>query len=120
MVQYQAADLDAAFAALSDSTRRGVLEQLGHSEASITELAAQFSMTLTGVKKHVDVLQDAGLVTTEKIGRVRHCRLGMRGLQDVESWIERYHQLWDARFSALDDVVNELTRKEKIDERSKK
>jgi DNA-binding transcriptional ArsR family regulator len=120
MVQYQAADLDAAFAALSDSTRRGVLEQLGHSEASITELAAQFSMTLTGVKKHVDVLQDAGLVTTEKIGRVRHCRLGMRGLQDVESWIERYHQLWDARFSALDDVVDELTRKEKIDERSKK
>lgn len=120
MVQYQAADLDAAFAALSDSTRRGVLEQLGHSEASITELAARFSMTLTGVKKHVDVLEDAGLVTTEKVGRVRHCRLGMRRLQEVESWIERYHQLWDARFSALDDVVDELTRKEKIDERSKK
>ena len=120
MVQYQATDLDAAFAALSDATRRGVLEQLGHSEASITELAAQFNMTLTGVKKHVGVLEDAGLVTTEKVGRVRYCRLGMRRLEEVESWIDRYRQLWDARFSALDAVVDELTRKEKIDERSKK
>jgi len=120
MVQYQATDLDAAFAALSDATRRGVLEQLGHSEASITELAAQFNMTLTGVKKHVGILEDAGLVTTEKVGRVRYCRLGMRRLEEVESWIDRYRQLWDARFSALDAVVDELTRKEKIDERSKK
>jgi DNA-binding transcriptional ArsR family regulator len=120
MVQHQQAHLDTAFAALSDSTRRGVLEQLGRSEASITELADRFHMTLTGMRKHVGVLEDAGLVSTEKVGRVRHCRLGARRLAEVESWVERYHQLWDARFSALDDVIDELTRKEKQDERSKK
>jgi DNA-binding transcriptional ArsR family regulator len=120
MVQFQSSHLDVAFAALSDSTRRGVLEQLGRSEASITELAARFHMTLTGMKKHVGVLEDAGLVRTEKVGRVRQCRLGRRRLEEVESWIEQYHRLWDARFSALDNVVNELKRKEKIDERHKK
>ena len=119
MVQYQKSGLDAAFAALSDSTRRGVLEELGRSEASITELADRFHMTLTGMKKHVGVLEDAGLVATEKVGRVRHCRLGRRRLVEVESWIEAYHRLWDERFSALDEVVNELARKEKSDERKK-
>jgi DNA-binding transcriptional ArsR family regulator len=120
MVQYQRAHLDTAFAALSDSTRRGVLEQLGRSEASITDLAARFHMTLTGMKKHVGILEDAGLVATEKVGRVRQCRLGMRRLEEVESWIEQYHQLWDVRFKALDDVVEQLARKEKVDERSKR
>jgi DNA-binding transcriptional ArsR family regulator len=115
MVQHLQARLDIAFAALSDSTRRGVLEQLGRSEASITELADRFDMTLTGMKKHVSVLENAGLVTTEKVGRVRHCRIGKRRLEEVASWIERYHQLWDARFSALDDVIEDLKRKEKID-----
>src|SRR3954465_2135659 len=104
MVQYQRARLDAAFVALADSTRRGVLEQLGRSEASITELADRFHMTLTGMKKHVGVLEDAGLVTTEKVGRVRTCRVGTRRLEEVAAWIERYHELWDARFSVLDDV----------------
>ena len=107
--------MDAAFVALADSTRRGVLEQLGRSEASITELAGRFHMTLTGMKKHVSVLEGVGLVTTEKVGRVRTCRIGMTRLEDVAGWIERYQQLWDARFSALDDVVEELQRKEQMD-----
>src|SRR3954468_14853296 len=88
MVQYAQARLDAAFAALADSTRRGVLEQLGGSEASITDLADRFHMTLTGMKKHVGVLEDVGLVTTEKVGRVRNCRIGMRRLEEVTAWIE--------------------------------
>jgi DNA-binding transcriptional ArsR family regulator len=113
MVQHTSAVLDAAFAALADSTRRGVLEQLGRSEASITDLADRFHMTLTGMKKHVGVLEEAGLVTTEKVGRVRRCRIGTGRLEEVAGWVERYQQLWDARFSALDDVVEELRRKEK-------
>jgi len=118
MVQQMKTDLDTAFAALADSTRRGVLEQLGRSEASITELADRFGMTLTGMKKHVGLLEEAGLVTTEKVGRVRRCRIGTRRLEEVETWIEQYHQLWDARFSALDDVVEDLKNKEKIDGRN--
>src|SRR5262245_40764464 len=119
MVQYSA-HLDSSFAALADSTRRGVLEQLGRAEASITDLAGKFDMTLTGMKKHVGVLEDAGLVITEKIGRVRTCRIGARRLEEVETWIERYHQLWDARFEELDTVVEELKRKEKSDGRRKR
>jgi DNA-binding transcriptional ArsR family regulator len=113
MVQY-CARLDASFAALSDATRRGVLERLGRADASITELADKFHMTLTGMKKHVGVLEQAGLVTTEKIGRVRTCKLGPRRLEDETAWIERYQQLWDARFDALENVVEELRQKEKM------
>ena len=120
MVQYTQPHLDSVFAALADSTRRGVLEQLGRSEASITDLANRFHMTLTGMKKHVGVLEQTGLVTTEKVGRVRNCRIGTRRLEEVAAWIDRYQQLWDARFSALDDVVEELQRKEKIDGRNQK
>ncbi len=117
MVQHEQVQLDAAFVALADSTRRGVLEQLGRSEASITELAGRFHMTLTGMKKHVSVLEGVGLVTTEKVGRVRTCRIGRTRLEDVAGWIERYQQLWDARFAALDDVVEQLKLREKRDER---
>jgi DNA-binding transcriptional ArsR family regulator len=120
MVQYQQAHLDASFAALADATRRGVLEQLGREEASITDLADKFHMTLTGMKKHVSVLEQAGLVITEKVGRVRTCRIGARRLEEVAAWIDRYHQLWDARFNQLDEVVEELKRKEKIDGRKKR
>ena len=120
MVQYVTARLDASFAALSDTTRRGVLEQLGRADASVTELADKFDMTLTGMKKHVGVLEQAGLVTTEKVGRVRTCKLGVRGLSEVAEWIERYHQLWDARFDELDQVVEELKRKEKAGGRKKR
>ena len=116
MVQYMTPRLDASFAALSDATRRGVLEQLGRSDASITELADKFHMTLTGMKKHVGVLEHAGFVTTEKVGRVRTCRLGLRRLEEEAAWIERYRQVWAARFDALDTVVEDLKRKEKIDE----
>ena len=113
MVQYLPARLDASFAALSDATRRGVLEQLGRADASITDLADKFHMTLTGMKKHVGVLEQAGLVTTEKIGRVRTCTLGPRRLEEETGWIARYRQRWDARFEALDEVIEELKRKEK-------
>jgi DNA-binding transcriptional ArsR family regulator len=115
MVQYSGARLDASFSAISDATRRGVLEQLGRSDASITDLAEKFHMTLTGMKKHVGVLEQAGLVTTEKIGRVRTCRLGPRRMEDEMAWIERYRKLWAARFGALDEIVEELKRKEKVD-----
>ncbi len=115
MVQYVPAHLDAAFAALSDATRRGVLEQLGRADASITELAEKFDMTLTGMKKHVGVLEQAGLVATEKVGRVRTCLLGHRALVEESEWIAGYKQLWDARFDALDQVVEELQQKEQSD-----
>jgi DNA-binding transcriptional ArsR family regulator len=118
MVQYSHARLDHSFGALSDGTRRGVLEQLGRSNASITDLAEKFHMTLTGMKKHVGVLEQAGLVTTEKIGRVRTCKLGPRRLEEETAWLERYRRLWDARFDELDKVVEDLKRKEKTDGRS--
>jgi DNA-binding transcriptional ArsR family regulator len=120
MVQYGSARLDASFAALSDATRRGVIEQLGRADASITDLAATFHMTLTGMRKHVGVLEQAGLVTTEKVGRVRSCKLGPRRLEAETAWIERYRQLWDTRFDELDRVVEELDRKEKVDGRKKR
>ena len=115
MVQYTGRQLDGSFGALSDATRRGVLERLGHADASITDLAHTFHLTLTGMRKHVGVLEQAGLVTTEKVGRVRTCRLGPRRLDDETAWIEGYRQLWDARFAGLDEVVEELRRKEKAD-----
>lgn len=115
MVQHYAARLDASFAALSDATRRGVLEQLTRGDASISALAGRFGMTLTGMKKHVGVLEAAGLVATEKNGRVRTCRLGPRALTDEAAWIDRQRRLWDARFDALDAVVKELSEQEKTD-----
>ena len=113
MVQYWENVLDASFAALSDATRRGVLEQLGRADASITDLAEKFQMTLTGMKKHVGVLEQAGLVTTEKVGRVRTCKLGLRGLEKEAAWIDRHRQLWAARFHELDKLVEELKQEEK-------
>ena len=113
MVQFQAR-FDTSFAALSDATRRGVLEQLGRGDASISALAQKFHMTLTGMKKHVGVLEQAGLVTTKKVGRVRTCRLGISRLEEEAAWIEKYRQLWNARFDELDRLVGELKEKEKI------
>jgi DNA-binding transcriptional ArsR family regulator len=115
MVQYSSGRLDASFAALSDATRRGILEQLGRADASITDLAHAFHMTLTGMRKHVGVLEQAELVTTEKVGRVRTCRLGPLRLEEETEWIERYRRLWDARFDELEKLVQELKRKEKVD-----
>jgi DNA-binding transcriptional ArsR family regulator len=118
MVQYHPEHFDASFAALSDATRRGVLERLAREDASISELADTFGMTLTGMKKHVSVLEHAGLVVTEKIGRVRTCRLGARALDDEAAWIERCRQCWAARFDELDKVVEQLKQKEKADGRT--
>ena len=112
MVHHTTARLDASFAALSDATRRGVLERLGRADASITALAEKFHMTLTGMKKHIGVLEQAGLVTTEKIGRVRTCTLGPRRLAEETAWIEAYRQRWASRFDALDQIVEELKQKE--------
>ena len=115
MVQYSQTHFDASFAALSDATRRGILEQLGRADASVSDLAEKFHMSLTGMKKHISVLEQVGLVTTEKIGRVRTCRLGASRLEQEAEWIEQYRQLWDARFDKLDKVVEELKLKEKRD-----
>lgn len=116
MVHYQDGRLDASFAALSDATRRGVLERLGRGDASITDLAGTFHMTLTGMRKHVSVLEEAGLVTTAKVGRVRTCMLGPRRLEEAREWMEGYRRMWDARFDALERVVGEMTRRERDDE----
>jgi DNA-binding transcriptional ArsR family regulator len=120
MVQYASPRLDASFAAISDATRRGVLERLGRADASITDLAETFHMTLTGMRKHVGVLEQAELVTTEKVGRVRTCKLGPRRLEDETAWIEIYRHLWDSRFDELDEVVEELKQKEMIDGRKQR
>ena len=117
MVQSYPGRFDASFAALSDATRRGVLEQLWRADASITDLAGKFHMTLTGMKKHVGVLEQAGLVTTEKVGRVRTCKLGPRQLDEEAAWIERYRQLWAARFDELDKVIEDMKRRERSEDR---
>jgi DNA-binding transcriptional ArsR family regulator len=119
MVQHSPFPLDASFSALSDSTRRGVLERLGRGDASISQLAESFQMSLTGMKKHVGILEQAGLVRTRKVGRVRTCRLGLRRLKEEAAWIERYRRLWEARLDALDEVVEELKLKEEHDERDR-
>lgn len=120
MVQHSETRFDVSFRALSDATRRGILEQLGREDASITALAETFQMTLTGMKKHVGVLEQAGLVKTVKIGRVRTCKLGLRGLEEEAAWIERYRQIWAARFGELDIVVEELKQKERANGRKKR
>ena len=120
MVQYMQTRLDASFAALADPTRRGVLELLGRSDASITDLADKFDMTLTGMKKHVGILERAGLVTTEKVGRVRTCKLGARRFEEETAWLEKHQKAWNARFDALEKLVEELKRKEQNDGRRKR
>ena len=108
MVHYQEARLDASFAALSDPTRRGILERLGRADASISELAGKFQMTLTGMKKHIVVLEQTGLVTTEKVGRVRTCRLGPRRLEEEAAWIERYREVVEQSYQRLDGLLEKL------------
>ncbi len=108
MVQYANSPLDRSFAALSDATRRGIIDQLGQGDASISSLADQFQMTLTGMQKHVQVLHLAGLVVTQKIGRVRICKLGERGLKAEAEWIEARRKLFETRFAALDELLIEM------------
>lgn len=103
MVQHSAsAD---RFSALADPTRRGVLERLGRADLSVSALAAEFGMTLPGMRKHLRVLEDAGLVTTEKVGRVRTCRLGPRGLDEEAAWIARYQRMLEERLDRLGDLL---------------
>jgi DNA-binding transcriptional ArsR family regulator len=119
MVKHVAGRLDASFAALSDATRRGVLEQLGRADSSISDLADKFQMTLAGMMKHVGILEEAELVTTEKVGRVRTCKLGAHRLEEETAWIERHRQLWESRFDELEKVVEQLKRKEIANGRKK-
>ena len=119
MVQYSPSHLNASFAALADATRRGVLEQLARGDASISDLADKFEMTLTGMKKHVGVLEQAGLVTTEKVGRVRNCKIGPCRLEEEIEWISRYRRVWDTRFEALDRVLEQLTDESNVRETRK-
>lgn len=104
MVHYPPS-LDSAFAAIADPTRRAILERLGRGDASVTELAEAFDMTLTGVRKHVRVLETAGLVSTRKLGRVRTCRLGPRSLGAEAEWIEGYRRMLDARLDRLGEFL---------------
>jgi DNA-binding transcriptional ArsR family regulator len=106
MVQYRK-ELDDTFAALADSTRRGILERLMRGECSVSELADDFDMTLTGVKKHVQVLEDAQLVTTEKIGRVRTCRLGPRRLEREAEFIVKYQKMLEERLDSLERFLEQ-------------
>ena len=114
----QSTQLDQMFQALADPSRRGMLERLCKGPASVSDLAVPFKMSLPAVLQHLQVLEQSGLVKTEKVGRVRTCRIGARRLEEVAEWIERYHQLWDARFGELDQVIEELKR-EKSDGRKK-
>jgi DNA-binding transcriptional ArsR family regulator len=111
MVQYSRR-LDAAFGALADPTRRGILERLGRSDAGISELAEAFDITLTGIKKHVGVLEAAGLVTTEKIGRVRHCTLGPRRLDDETAWLATYRRMLEGRLNRLGEFLERTREKQ--------
>jgi DNA-binding transcriptional ArsR family regulator len=110
MVQYPG-KLDSTFGALSDPTRRGILKRLGRSDAAISELADAFDITLTGIKKHVGVLEAAGLVTTEKVGRVRHCRLGPRRLDNETAWIEEYRRNLEGRLNRLGEFLERTKEK---------
>ena len=111
MVQYP--QIDRTLGALADPTRRAILERLGCGNATITELAEPFGISLTGCKKHVRVLEDAELVTTVKVGRARECSLGPRRLDDVQEWIETYRRMLDQRL----DRFGELLERTKGDER---
>jgi DNA-binding transcriptional ArsR family regulator len=103
MVQYQ--PIDRTFAALADPTRRGILERLGHGSATISELAEPYGISLTGMKKHVQVLEDAGLVSTEKVGRTRHCTAGPRRLEDVHEWTDTYRRMLEDRLDRLGQLL---------------
>ncbi len=108
--------IDRTFSALADPTRRQLLERLGRGSASISELAEPFGISLTGMKKHVQVLEDAGLVTTEKVGRVRQCSLGPRRLEDVEEWIGTYRRMLEERLDRFGELLERQKRQQKGDQ----
>jgi DNA-binding transcriptional ArsR family regulator len=108
MVQY--VPVDRTLAALADPTRREIVERLGSGSATITELAEPFGISLTGMKKHVRLLENAGIVTTEKVGRVRRCSLGPRRLDDVQEWIETYRRMLDERLDRFEELLERTTK----------
>ena len=106
MVQYSGT-LDDTFSALSDPTRRDILRRLGSGPATITQLAEPIGMSLTGLKKHIRILEEAHLVTTEKIGRARECRLGPGRLEEATKWIESYRRRWERRLDKLEEYIEQ-------------
>jgi DNA-binding transcriptional ArsR family regulator len=105
--------LSATFAALADPTRRAILARLALGEATVTELARPFDMSLPGVSKHLRVLQNAGLIVQGRDAQWRPCRLEGSRLHDVATWVEQYRRFWEESFDRLDDYLIELQRKEK-------
>jgi DNA-binding transcriptional ArsR family regulator len=108
--------LSQTFAALADPTRRAILARLALGEATVTELAAPFEMSLPGVSKHLKVLQNAGLVVQGRNAQWRPCRLEPTPLHDVASWVEQYRRLWEARLERFDQVLRELQTQEATDD----
>jgi DNA-binding transcriptional ArsR family regulator len=102
---HYSATLDRTFFALSDATRRGILERLGRGPATIGELAEPFGLTLNGIKKHVGILEEVDLVVTTKVGRARECRLGPAQLEDATSWIDDYRRTWQRRLDRFGSYV---------------
>lgn len=113
MVKYSHSPLDGTFSALADPTRRAILARLALGEASVTELAEPFDVSLPAVSKHLRVLERAGLLTREKDGRVRRCRLVADPMQEASEWIASYQRFWEERFDTLAEYLYESTRKEK-------
>ena len=113
VVQYL--QIDRTLAALADPTRRAVLERLGRGSATITELAEPFGISLTGMKKHVRVLEDAELVITEKVGRTRWCHAGPRRLEDVQAWTQMYRQMLEERLDRFGELL-ERTKGDRSDQ----
>ncbi len=114
-----ATDLDATFGALADPTRRAILERLRHGEATVTELAEPFQMSMPAISKHLKVLERAGLISRGRDAQRRPCRLEAEPLRELTDWLERYRALWEARFDRLDNLLEELEDKEKRHGRSK-
>ncbi|HEU4735539.1 MAG TPA: metalloregulator ArsR/SmtB family transcription factor [Solirubrobacterales bacterium] len=109
MVQYSST-LDSTFTALADPTRRAILERLRQGSATVSELAEPAGMSLTGLKKHLGVLEGAGLVSSEKRGRARHCQLGPRRLEDAGEWIEEFRRGWEQRFDRMEEIIERKKR----------
>ena len=116
MVKYQDSELDATFGALADATRRGILEQLADGDSSVTKLAQPFNISLPAISKHLRVLERAGLLSQEKDGRVRRCRLDAGPMKDASDWISRYQRFWEQQLDSLagylDQLQNEQTPEE--------
>ena len=108
MVKYQSGQLDATFGALADPTRRGILEQLVGGESSVTNLAEPFNISLPAISKHLRVLERAGLLSQEKDGRVRRCRLDAGPMKEASDWISRYQRFWEQQLDSLASYLDQL------------